>query len=67
MENRRLKLKNGKRSRRPSCLLNAVRRRGVEVGPVDPEIGILRLDRMDGTTLAVIYNFACVNLILREF
>ena len=29
------------------------------VGPIDPEIGILRLDRKDGTTLAVVYNFAC--------
>ena len=30
-----------------------------EVGPVDPEIGVLRLDREDGRTLAVLYNFAC--------
>lgn len=29
------------------------------VGPVDPEIGILRVDRKDGTPLAVVYNFAC--------
>ena len=29
------------------------------VGPVDTEIGVLRLDRMDGRTLAVVYNFAC--------
>ena len=29
------------------------------VGPVDPEIGLLRLDRKDGQTLAVVYNFAC--------
>ncbi len=28
-------------------------------GPIDPEIGILRIDRMDGTPLAVVYNFAC--------
>lgn len=31
----------------------------VGVGPMDPEIGILRIDRMDGTPLAVVYNFAC--------
>ncbi|MDE0862728.1 MAG: hypothetical protein OSA98_03005 [Rubripirellula sp.] len=31
----------------------------VGVGPIDPEIGVLRLDRMSGTPLAVIYNFAC--------
>jgi hypothetical protein len=30
-----------------------------EVGPIDPEIGILRFDRMDGQPLAVVYNFAC--------
>ncbi|MDP7050863.1 MAG: hypothetical protein QF600_02975, partial [Verrucomicrobiota bacterium] len=29
------------------------------VGPVDPEIGVLRLDELDGKPLAVIYNFAC--------
>jgi hypothetical protein len=29
------------------------------VGPVDPQIGVLRLDRQDGRTLAVVYNFAC--------
>jgi hypothetical protein len=29
------------------------------VGPMDPEIGILRIDREDGRPLAVIYNFAC--------
>ncbi|MCF6313301.1 MAG: hypothetical protein L3J39_12700 [Verrucomicrobiales bacterium] len=28
------------------------------IGPVDSEIGLLRLDRKDGTTLAVVYNFA---------
>ena len=31
------------------------------VGPIDPEIGILRLDRVTGKkqTLAVVYNYAC--------
>lgn len=29
------------------------------LGPVDPEIGLLRLDRLDGRPLAVVYNFAC--------
>lgn len=29
-----------------------------EVGPIDPEIGVLRLDKKDGGTLAVVYNFA---------
>ncbi len=29
------------------------------VGPIDPEIGVLRLDRANGEALAVVYNFAC--------
>ncbi len=29
------------------------------VGPIDPEIGVLRIDRTDGTPLAVVYNYAC--------
>jgi len=29
------------------------------VGPMDPEIGVLRIDRVDGRPLAVVYNFAC--------
>jgi len=27
--------------------------------PIDPEIGILRIDRLDGCPLAVVYDFAC--------
>lgn len=30
-----------------------------EVGPIDPDIGILRLDRISGGTLALVYHFAC--------
>jgi hypothetical protein len=29
------------------------------VGPIDPVIGILRIDRTDGAPLAAVYNFAC--------
>jgi hypothetical protein len=29
------------------------------VGPIDPQIGLLRLDREDGRPLAVLYHFAC--------
>jgi len=29
------------------------------VGPIDPQIGLLRLDTLDGRTLALVYNFAC--------
>lgn len=31
----------------------------VATGPIDPDIGVLRLDREDGQVLAVVYNFAC--------
>ena len=30
----------------------------IGVGPIDPEIGVLRIDRTDGRPLAVVYNFA---------
>ncbi len=56
--NRRLKLKNGKewtiRRGTPSPPDEIVI--GV-AEPFDPEIGILRVDRLDGKPLAVVYNF----------
>jgi len=59
MENRRLQLSNGRQAdvRRAYSLPpdEAV----VAVGPVDPDIGILRLDRENGRALALVYNFAC--------
>ena len=59
MENRRLKMKDGSEvdMRRAYSM---PRDEDVEaVGPVDPEIGLLRIDRTDGTPLALVYNFAC--------
>ena len=57
--NRTLNLKNGKqwsiRHTNPSPPDEEVE----SVGLVDPEIGILRIDRIDGSPLAVVYNFAC--------
>lgn len=57
--NRRLRMKDGThwtiRRATPSPKDAAV----AGLGPLDPEIGILRLDRMDGTPLVVVYNFAC--------
>jgi hypothetical protein len=35
----------------------------LELGPIDPEIGLLKVDRLDGRTLAVVYNYACHTLI----
>ena len=59
MENRRFLLKNGKQidSRRAYSL--PPDEEFVKVGPVDPEIGVLRLDKINGDPLAVVYNFAC--------
>ena len=59
MENRRLKLKNGKEADVRHAYSLPPDEEVASVGPVDPEIGILRLDREDGETLAVVYNFAC--------
>jgi hypothetical protein len=59
MENRRLRLKSGKDADVRHAYSLPPDQDVVEVGPVDPEIGILRLDKEDGKTLAVVYNFAC--------
>ena len=59
MENRRLRLKNGKEADSRHAYSLPADEEVAAVGPVDPEIGILRLDRQDGRTLAVVYNFAC--------
>ena len=58
-ENRRLKLKNGKEADVRHAYSLPPDEEVVGVGPIDPQIGILRLDRLDGRTLAVVYNFAC--------
>lgn len=59
MENRRLRLTSGREAdvRHAYALVPDDEVAGV--GPVDPEIGVLRLDRLDGKPLAVVYNFAC--------
>lgn len=59
MENRRLKLKSGREVDVRHAYSLPPDDEVAEVGPVDPQIGILRLDRLDGRTLAVVYNFAC--------
>ncbi len=58
MENRRLKLKNGQEVDVRHAYSLPPDEEVAEVGPIDPEIGVLRLDREDGRTLAVVYNFA---------
>lgn len=59
MENRRLRLKSGREVDVRHAYSLPPDEEVAGVGPVDPEIGILRLDREDGSTLAVVYNFAC--------
>jgi len=59
MENRRLKLKNGTEADVRHAYSLPPDEEVAEIGPVDPEIGILRLDKTEGGTLAVVYNFAC--------
>jgi len=58
MENRRMKLKNGRESDSRHAYSLPPDEEVIGVGPVDPEIGILRFDRKNGKPLAVLYNFA---------
>ncbi|MDG1895765.1 MAG: hypothetical protein P8J37_12740 [Fuerstiella sp.] len=58
-ENRRLMLKSGREADVRRAYSLPADEEVAEVGPIDPEIGILRVDRVDGGTLAVVYNFAC--------
>jgi hypothetical protein len=58
-ENRRLKLKNGKEVDVRHAYSMPADEEVAEVGPIDPRIGVLRLDKQDGQTLAVVYHFAC--------
>lgn len=59
MENRRLKLKDGTEADVRQAYSLPPDEAVAAIGPVDPQIGLLRLDRKDGRTLAVVYNFAC--------
>lgn len=59
MENRRLQLKSGKTVDVRHAYSLPADDAVVAVGPVDPEIGILRLDREDGRPLAILFQFAC--------
>lgn len=58
-ENRRLRLKSGKEADVRHAYSLPPDDEVVGVGPIDPQIGILRVDRLDGQALAVVYNFAC--------
>ena len=59
MENRRLRLVDGSEADVRRAYSMPWDDEVTGIGPVDPEIGLLRLDRLDGTPLAAVYNFAC--------
>ncbi len=58
-ENRRLKMKDGSEVDMRRAYSMPPDEAVSGVGPIDPQIGLLRLDRLDGRPLAVVYNFAC--------
>lgn len=58
-ENRRLRLKNGQEADVRHAYSLPPDAEVAGVGAIDPQIGILRVDALDGRTLAVVYNFAC--------
>ncbi len=59
MENRRLMLNDGSEADVRHAYAMPRDQDVVAIGPVDPQIGILRLDHANGKPLAVVYNFAC--------
>ncbi|MEZ6135258.1 MAG: hypothetical protein R3C53_10145 [Pirellulaceae bacterium] len=61
MENRRLKLKNGREIDVRHAYSMPADEEVAEIGPIDPQIGVIRLDSVaePQRTVAVLYNFAC--------
>ena len=59
MENRRMLLKSGRTVDVRHAYSLPPDDEVAAVGPVDPQIGVLKLNKLDGQTLAVVYNFAC--------
>jgi len=58
MENRRFKMKDGTQTDARRAYSLPPDKEIAEIGPIDPEIGILRIDKQNGENLAVLYNFA---------
>jgi len=58
MENRRYKMKDGSQTDARRAYSLPPDHELAEIGPTDPEIGIFRLNKLNGETLAVLYNFA---------
>jgi len=58
-ENRRLVMKDGREIDVRHAYSMPPDAEVAGVGPIDPQIGVLRLDRLSGKPLAVIFNYAC--------
>lgn len=58
-ENRRLRLKSGKEADARHAYSLPADDDVVNPGPIDPQVGVVRLDTLEGKTLAVLYHFAC--------
>lgn len=59
MENRRFRLKSGGEADSRHAYSLPPDEEIAGIGPIDPEIGVLRLDKKNGETVAAVYNFAC--------
>ena len=59
MENRRMFLKSGREIDVRHAYSLPPNKDIAGTGPIDPEIGILLLRKLNGETLAAVYNFAC--------
>lgn len=58
-ENRRIKMKDGSDVDMRRAYSMPLDKDIALVGPIDPQVAVLRLDRADGKPLAIIYQFAC--------
>ena len=58
-ENRRMTLKDGSQVDMRRAYSMPPDDQVASVGPIDPEIGLLKLERTDGTPFAIVYQFAC--------
>lgn len=59
MENRSLRMKDGREIDVRHAYSLPPDDQVAGIGPVDPKIGVVRFDRLDGSPLAILYQFAC--------
>ena len=58
-ENRRLRLRDGSEADMRRAYALPPDSEVLAIGPIDPMVALVRIDRMDGTPLAALYQFAC--------